>query len=221
MDVVVLANSNKIRNRCLAGIDLSNGRWVRPLGAGEHGALFPREYMCEGGHTAAVMDVVRFQMIRRAPAPHQPEDIMTRMPWTFVRRASQADKQIVKEAVIPGPELFRGVGSCIPYGDIVASPVGSSLTAIKPRRVVWMVDRLFERKRRRVIFDLMDRSYELAVTDPILIEKLDLLGEGIWPIRDHDLGFSIENLHFTVSLGEPFPHDNCCYKLVVAAYDLP
>lgn len=221
MDVVVLANSNKLNDRCLAGIDLSDGSWVRPLGSGEHGALLAQEYRCAGGETAAVLDVVRFRVVERVAAPHQPEDIRTAMPWTFVRHASEADKQIVKNAVVAGPELFRGTGSRIAYADIEGAPVGSSLAVVKPRRLVWMIDHYFQRKRRRVIFNLMDQPYQLAVTDPTLIEKMDRLGDGTWPSTDHTLGFSIEDLHFTVSLGEPSPYDNCCYKLVAAAYDLP
>ena len=31
MELLVLANSTKLRNRCIAGIDLNTDNWVRPV----------------------------------------------------------------------------------------------------------------------------------------------------------------------------------------------
>lgn len=37
--IVCLANSFKKGGRCVAGIDLETGRWMRPIGRGDEGAI--------------------------------------------------------------------------------------------------------------------------------------------------------------------------------------
>ena len=37
MRLLVLANSKKFNGRCIAGIDLDSGKWIRPVSNTEHG----------------------------------------------------------------------------------------------------------------------------------------------------------------------------------------
>jgi hypothetical protein len=220
MDFLVLANSYKNSNRCVAGIDLANGTWLRPLGSGPGGSLLIREFTFESGREARLLDVARIEVLDQAPENYQPENVLTTYPWAFDREATAADMKIARASASNGPELLRGDSDRVQREDFVAHPAERSLSLIHPIGVIWKAVRHNDKLRPRVAFYFDDHRYELAVTDPILGEQIRALGDGEFPLKDVSLGFSRNGIRFTVSLGEPFARDNCCYKLVAGAYDL-
>jgi len=78
MKLLVLANSYKLGNRCVAGIDLDTGKWVRPVSQSPGGAI--PEYKTAVSKSwrfvpVLPLDVVEFEVGRSRATPHHPEDV--------------------------------------------------------------------------------------------------------------------------------------------------
>jgi len=92
VDLIVLASSAKNSERCVAGIDVRTGGWVRPVGSTGHGEV-PFALRNIKGQEPEIFDIVRmeleesgethgFQMENRA---------IVKTPWERVGRASSSD----------------------------------------------------------------------------------------------------------------------------------
>ena len=51
MRLLVMANSKKLKGRCIAGIDIDTGKWVRPVSNNEHGEFYGAECSIMIGQT--------------------------------------------------------------------------------------------------------------------------------------------------------------------------
>ncbi len=64
--IICLANSWKHQERCIAGIDLATGRWVRPVTATADGSV-PRAVRLVAGTEPAVLDVLEIPLSASGP----------------------------------------------------------------------------------------------------------------------------------------------------------
>ncbi len=210
VDILCLANSWKTGGRCVAGLRLDDGSWLRPVSDNESGELSHKQCMMDNGHAVKPLDVVRVYLEKPSPRPHQPEDwIIADRQWRFLEHRSVADvREFLGNASeehatgIFGNEDDRLSWWLISNGSI---RVQSSLTLLK-------VDTPeFRPKQKRAIFDHAGVTYDLAIT----FEDVP------------QVGGSSSKWYFTISLGEPFttmrgghPCDDC-YKLIAGAIELP
>ena len=88
---LILANSKKHSERCVAAFDLDADKWLRPVGPRRDGELWDSECRVHAGgksRPARVGDIVEMALgANRATAFH-PEDIETRGDWQLVDRRS-------------------------------------------------------------------------------------------------------------------------------------
>ena len=80
MRLLVLANSKKFNGRCIAGIDLDSGNWIRPVSKTEHGEFSGAECsVTVGGSRRQVqsLDVIEVVVGSSKPGIGHPEDIQT------------------------------------------------------------------------------------------------------------------------------------------------
>ncbi|GGS46264.1 dual OB domain-containing protein [Actinokineospora fastidiosa] len=66
--IVCLANSRKHQGRCVAGIDLDSGRWIRPISKRPGHELSASERQYEDGSEPAPLDVLDVPLIGHRPA---------------------------------------------------------------------------------------------------------------------------------------------------------
>ena len=66
MRIVVLANSWKHHDWCLAGIDLDTGKWVRPVTGLDDGRI-PQTAMKLGGYFPELLDVLEIPLDSTGP----------------------------------------------------------------------------------------------------------------------------------------------------------
>jgi hypothetical protein len=65
--VLCLANSKKLSGRCVAGIDVRTGEWVRPVSrSGDHGAVSFRERQIERSEPQ-LLDVIEMDLAHEGP----------------------------------------------------------------------------------------------------------------------------------------------------------
>lgn len=224
VEIICLANSRKRGGRCLAGLRTDGGGWVRPVSAQPDGELQPSHHQFQGGE-ARVLDKLRVDLAKPLPKPHQPENWLLEGRWynpwhKACRRVGRPDASDVTPLLLasltPGPALLGCRNDRAPYSGFLTTPAGASLALVRPQGLQWQVKTGGTGKRQtRAVFRLEGAMYNLALTDPVWEQKLGNLPLGLHP--GSVAGFhGDDDVLLTISLGEPFPPSNCCYKLVAA-----
>ena len=107
MRLVCLANSIKLSSRCVAGIDLKQGRWVRPVSRLHDGILSPIHYWLPGKQDPRPLDILDIGL--DAPSPnYQPENwLIDDRQWQL---AGRLEPSCALETLHPfcstGPAIF-------------------------------------------------------------------------------------------------------------------
>jgi len=208
--MVCLANSWRPGGRCVAGIDLETGEWVRPVPKG--GSAIPEGATHFGKHDLAPLDVVEVEL---APptltTKYQRENrVITSKTWTYIETLTPAD---VMKYCSKGWTMLHG------HSKVVEPPVLEALqpsgwTSLELRRLKSISFSPDGKKENRWKADfsiggLIGTDYSLSLTDPLLTKRLND-GEEV----------SGECL-ITISLTEPialpqFGLPELCYKLAAA-----
>jgi hypothetical protein len=222
VDLICLANSYKWHSRCLAGLRVDGGGWVRPVSDHEHGELQYSQYRLPDHTEPHLLDVIRVGLLRHQPLPHQPENwLVDNSAWTLLERPASADHvRLVSAAVSGGPLLFGNAERFVPLSQFRNRPARESLVLVRPADIRWHTE--FNTYQLcnmpRVSFRLGDLAYDLPLTDPTYAGPLQRRDEGDY--RSSDLGIPEDGpILFTLSLGDPL--DGICYKLVAAVTSLP
>lgn len=222
VEIICMANSRKHGGRCVAGLRADGKGWIRPVSPLEDGTLLRRHYQLNDGSEPKLLDILRIDLKQHKSEPHQPENwIIGSRTWQLVSRPAQSKfLNLIKKYIISGPDLLSDNSDRLNYKNLSESPVKSSLALILPRNLKWQI-MSFEGKRKiRANFRLGKIWYNLGITDPIWAKRLDFLDEGSHP--SSKIGIEDDSkILLTVSLGEPFEKDNCCYKLVAAVIVFP
>ena len=92
VDLIVLASSAKNSERCVAGIDVRTGEWVRPVGSTGHGEV-PFALRNIKGQEPEIFDIVRMELEKTGETHgFQMENrAIVKGPWERVGRASSSD----------------------------------------------------------------------------------------------------------------------------------
>ncbi|MDE0160978.1 MAG: hypothetical protein OXL98_04515 [Acidimicrobiaceae bacterium] len=208
VDILCLANAwKKSPGRCIAGIDMDDGSWVRPVSDTKDGELTAGQCTMDAGRQVAPLDVVRVYLDSPAPRPHQPEDwLISGRQWRLQGRLDIREaKKILEEASeLHDDGIFGTATDRVTLSQIDALPgrqIASSLTVVRATAPEFTWGR--KRQQKRAVFGHAGVTYDLAMT----FEDRPPVGE------------SASKWFFTVSLGEPF--GSSCYKLVAGAIEVP
>jgi hypothetical protein len=228
---ICLANSRKLNGRCVAGIRLDGGSWIRPVSRQVSGTLSRRQYLLDDGADATPLDIVSVQVSGARPELHQPENsvvgrerwrvidwILGTPRWRLVERLNFVDAlPVLEKHLWPGPDLLGDRRDRVIYDDLRGLAAKASLALIEPRDVVWVIKEAYRgnkvHRQTRASFRLKGQRCNLPVTDPLWEQKLAHLPYGLHQ-SDAARVPSNERLFFTISLGEPF--QGACFKLVAA-----
>ena len=216
IEIVCLANSRKLQGRCLAGLRTDGQGWIRPVAAGADGTLHPGHYRLQDGTEPLLLDVVSVGFSCHQPKPHHPENwLIDDSPWQLIARpAPPATLQALKPVFVTGPHLFGNFGDRIDYSILAKSPGVYSLAAVVPSNPQWNIKLNYKGNRQtKADFSLLGPTYSLSITDPAWTQRLDHLPIGLHSTATAQLKDGQYPI-FILSLGEPTPWDNCCYKLV-------
>lgn len=206
VEMVILANSIKHGQCCVAGKNLSDGQWVRPV-ANERGAELSRNQILVSDYSESVsarpMQKVSMNLKKHVPLKHQPENFcVDSSRW----RQTGAITVRELEDYLDHPKDLWG-----PYDRVAYERIESGVVRVSQSLYLIRVDqlRLYRNSdnKRRASFNYQESKYDLAVTDP----KFDML-------MNAQEGCS--NI-ICVSLGEPFYGNSdkaSCYKIVAAIF---
>lgn len=76
--IIILTESSKFKNNCVAGIEKDTGKWIRVVSDDEdtYGALTKDDIMYKDGTMCEVMDIVNVPYVKAVPTKTQPENIL-------------------------------------------------------------------------------------------------------------------------------------------------
>lgn len=221
--IVCLANSRKHGGRCIAGLRLDGGGWLRPVGPDRDGELSPNHYTLDDGTEPKILDVIDVTVSRPRPEPHQPENwLIGKAPWKLITRPGGSELvKILRPRLVKTRYLFRNKYDRLAETAVTSRPGISSLTLVEPQQLHWRMALRRGRRQFRATFEYKGTEYDLAITDPAWEQRLGelkLKPDVQYSARAVKLK-SNDRVLLTSSLGEPF--EGNCYKLVAAVIVLP
>jgi hypothetical protein len=205
-NIVCLANSYKDGGRCVAGICVETGEWLRMRGKADDGTLTPREYaLGEGAGEPRLLDVLQVELHYAMPSDCHPENwVIAPVRWQLLNRpCSDRLWAQVARSEHQGAPLLSGYRDRIAAEELRRRPVAASLALVAAEDIWWWVrEEAGGKRKNRALFRRNHVTYNLAVTDPRWLDQMNLLPAGIYP---HTLlAPDAKNTWLTVSLSEAF-----------------
>src|SRR6266511_713858 len=216
VDLLVLASSRKRGGRCIAGWDLTNERWLRPVSSRADGTL-EQQHCSVNGVWPEVFDVVRIDIGAHRPSPYQSENyVISGTPWQLVRQHDPGDvSDLLEDLVEQDHWLLRNGDRRVQAAALRANPAPSSLVLVEPSSLSWRVETApWGERQRKADFRIGGGGwYDWSVTDIPVYEQLRGLDDGNYP-RD-TVGIDEDSdVFLTISLSEAYQENDACYKLV-------
>jgi hypothetical protein len=200
VEILVLANSVKHQQHCVAGKYLANGQWVRPVSTeagaelNHNQAKYQNPY---GTFTVKPLQKILMKFSRHVPLIHQPENYL--IDETVWRQNYSIDLNEINN-YLDHPDSLWGEGNRVSYIQIRLGTIKieQSLYLVKVDNIqLYMKD-----DKRKISFIYNELDYELPVTDPNFDKVVNDFSEICGVI--------------CVSLGEEFKGN--CYKLVATIF---
>lgn len=211
---ICLANSKKLSNRCIAGIEVkkNNGsevsysvikkddkpKWVRPVTAEEHGEV--PSNLVEG---ISLLDVVEIDIIEEVPNGYQSENVrFEASSLKVINKIGLSSSNLDLLLDSQQENLFGNKGKAI-HTDIIES-LSNSLTLIKVNKpCVYFKE---EKDQYRLKFLFNEASFDLPITDVKFIEYCRKIDDSVLEEQLQD------EVYLAISVGVKF--GDFYYKLV-------
>jgi hypothetical protein len=231
-EIICLANSWKHGGRCIAGFKTDGSGWLRPVSGKFDGSLYEEHYTLANGQEPALFNILRIECTHARPEAHQPENwAIADRKWQLIGSATieqlnnlltQEFKKATNSPMLLGNDLDR-----LEWDYLQQNPLQSSLCLIRPQTIQWKITTKAHSNQRkfRAIFSLQQVQYDLAITDPIWRNQLDLLPDGEYTSENIIKILELQNFNpqrflLTISLSEPFQSSErepmYCFKLIAA-----
>ena len=220
VDILCLANSEKHGQRCLAGVRLDTGGWIRPVSTKEGGALFEDQYTTKCGKTAQPLDSVRIHFEQYSPKYHQPENwlISKEQSWELLDSELNKPQLLALNAALQRKgKIFSTEGNFRSKVELKRTLSTYSLTLIRPQNIQFYIETDDDGNNQpRTEFDFDGHHYNFPITDPRWRQRVK--GDNPEDLPSVDDLSNDEDILFTISLGEAF--ESHCYKIVAAIFSL-
>jgi len=206
--IIILANSRKMGHRCIVGLDIRTGKWLRPCyGEGDEG--IPWNVRQINGQEPQLLDVVEIPLGSDGPhLDYQPENrYLLDGSWSKVDtvKPGQIFKYCEEDEL-----LLHNADRRIHMDRLLSLPSNDrkSLCLIKVHVNFSTEEDVHRRKRVNASFRYSAYEYRIPVTDYEFERQFpaDKTAEA--------------DCLLTISLGQPFKSDNCCYKFVAGVIEL-
>lgn len=208
--LLCLANAFRPGGRCIAGIDLDSGLWVRPVQKTTDTIPEQRAYI--EGTLIELGDIVEMAYSQPPVAARFQRENMFLDNWDWRLVGRMEPESIMKYCEATTPILHNHNDRVDPQAlEPLAASQWKSLQLVHSREVRFATDPYAAGKFRATFQDAAGNRYSLRLTDPVAAERL-AAGEKLRP-----------DCLLTVSLTKPWSVDPrkpaVCYKLVAAVIE--
>jgi hypothetical protein len=213
---VCLANSQKLGERCIAGVEItdfdgnnylivkhrSQPKWIRPVSKREHGEV-PARIVGK----VKLLDVVSLDVISEYPQGYQSENVLfDGKSLEVIGQVQRSSESVARFQHAGVTQLFGNRGKAVHVDNI--SRVTTSLLLIKPASVGFRWDtKSGGFPQLRAAFLLGRLNYDLPVTDRYFQATY---------YQDQREAINCSEWYFTISLG--VKHNDFHSKLVAAVF---
>jgi hypothetical protein len=215
--LLCLANSEKHGGRCIAGVDIDTGEWIRPVSDREDGRLIGEQYTTQQGECIKPVEVLKVRVESYESRSHQPENHrLVDDGWEKIHDISyNRIGETLHSALYQKSPLFGNERPVIPVDQFEQLDIDESLALIEPEYVKFFGDQRSLQIKPKVRIRYRGSEYRLSVTDPECRQRIDRVGE-----FSHD-EYVPEGcrIFLTVSLGTEYK--NGYYKVVAGAIKIP
>lgn len=216
--IICLANSRKMSERCIAGLEFEGrrvGGWIRPVSSRAEGEISASDRSIENSAEPGLLDILRIPMIEPRPNGFQTENHLIDNRYDWVKEGVFAKEYLLHYCEAPNPLWVNGFCSSNGINDripeLMASRLPNSLVLIEPQQLAIAVVRGYRgRLQIRAEFGVAGETYCLGVTDPTIEYHFRRKGEGRYTYPSRAAA--------CISIGEPF--NTFCYKLVASIIPL-
>ena len=213
--LVILAESAKYNNFCVAGVDIDTGEWIRPISeAAEIEEAVPLDDLkYPDGSRAELLDVVEIKFSdRTVNNPIQPENFFYN-PKYFWQKVGR----VTLQEVIDGrgfdlrDEIFFSNKRSILGVDVVKLPARESLLLLPVEDLFIAVEEAKDHKKFFADFKYRSKKFfRFSVGDIAVREKFADNGAGKYFLKDAaTVVFSLTN---------PFHYNAECYKMLAQIF---
>lgn len=193
VNLLLLANSIKMGGRCIAGIDVDNGNWVRPVPSSQSRAV-PNSLTEISGTALVPGDLIQIEVGKPMPLPHHPEDFELIGSISLVKKNALLDfASLIKAELAKPNQLLESAYDRYSVNEVIASPMQNSLALTLGRNIKFFEN---EFASKRVRFESGEVTWSLSQTDDKR-SNLNPLAEAL----------------ICISLAEPFEKTNAHHKL--------
>ncbi len=216
--LVILANSWKHSDWCLAGIDLDTGLWVRPVTRLDDGRI-PKAAMQLDGYFPQLLDVIELPLAATGPDYGFEKENRTLLPGKW-RRYEKMRPEMLKPYAKRSAILLHTSGISVPLNLLHQKPAAErhslELAHTDAFRVRRASCRATGEPTWQGILPLASGEVAIRITDPVMVGKLNA---GYVPQPACLL---------TISLSMPYTppdsddgYETACWKLIAGVIELP
>jgi len=199
--VIFIASSVKKNKRCIAAVDIENGKFLRVVGDKNGKEVDWSEFELIGFKNYKLPFIAEIDILKKVPLNHQPENIIINKKIKFLKNIDIKEL----EKYVNHPKTLWGEDHYIEYYKNLKIKFSLFLIKVDEIELYWKDRGVFYSKQRRGKFLYNNIVYDLPLTDP----KYSDLKEQ-----------TLNDRYIVVSLGEPFEVNNSkkCYKIIAKVY---
>lgn len=208
-EIIILANSRKLSNRCIAGIDLATNKWIRPVSTLTDKVITWSMRNIDG-EELKLLDIIQVPLSLIAlDDDSQPENrLIEESKWTYVGKVEPIE--VIKYIETRGP-LFYNFSDRVSWDEIIKAPSENrkSLLLIECSDLEVHKTKSFNgTPQARATFSFDGIRYNLVVTD-FCAEQSIIQGNTISRM-----------CLLTISLAGKMPNTDLCFKLIAGIIEL-
>jgi hypothetical protein len=215
--IVVLANSWKHDDWCIAGIDLDTGKWIRPVTELDDGRI-PHNRMKLGGYFPRLLDILEIPLDSTGPDFGFESENRTILPGKWYRRCT-ASPNDVRKHTRNSDYILHNKNKYVTVDEMQAKPFEKRTTLQLIETDTFCVrdvrETPLDKHEWKGIITSGGRELDVKITDPVFADRLN---NGYEPSSSCVL---------TMSLSMPYKPSNwdaerqpVCWKLIAGVIEL-
>jgi hypothetical protein len=211
MRIICLTNSSKNSGRCISGIEVSTGEWVRPVDKNMEDGRIPGTITYSDGRELKTLDIVDIPISNEKYGDEKENKVVLGYQWKYIAKAKVSDIRPYCDASI----LYSQNEDFLNF---IPHLYLKSL-AVENRRTLQVIEtsnfsayiNQYGKKRGKIPLK-SGKTLDLPITDPEMYSRLDAREK----ISPHCL--------IVLSFGQPWSSkedgDKLCYRLIASVLEL-